>query len=188
MRTGRSAKEGRDLGVDAQAAHRRAHARLVLAARLLHDDQMRARGFGGRSSIAAGTTSDMMRAPCEPPVTRRPQPAVGEIGKGDRRRLDHRRPHRIAGQVRLGGDGRRRRRRSRSKPVAMASTRRARKRLARPITAFCSCRTVGTPRCVAASTGGTRRIAAKADERERAAIRLMRPRAASVPRASAKRG
>ena len=41
------------------------------------------------------------------------------------------------------------------KPVAMAVTRPARKRLARPITAFCSWMMVGMPRSEAASSGGT---------------------------------
>ena len=41
-----------------------------------------------------------------------------------------------------------------AKLVAMASTRGARNRLARPITAFCSWITVGILRSVAASTGG----------------------------------
>ena len=40
-------------------------------------------------------------------------------------------------------------------PVAMTLTRRLRKRLARPITAFCSCRMLGMPSSEAATSGGT---------------------------------
>jgi hypothetical protein len=41
------------------------------------------------------------------------------------------------------------------KPVAITETVRARKRLARPMTPFCSWSTVGAPESEAASTGGT---------------------------------
>ena len=44
---------------------------------------------------------------------------------------------------------------SMGKPVAMILTREARKRLARPITAFCSCSSVGSFNSAAASNGGT---------------------------------
>ena len=40
-------------------------------------------------------------------------------------------------------------------PVAIAVTRGASSRLARPITPFCSCSTVGTSRMLAAISGGT---------------------------------
>ena len=41
------------------------------------------------------------------------------------------------------------------KPVAMRAARLATKRLALPITAFCSCSTIGTARIEAATIGGT---------------------------------
>ena len=96
-------KEGPDLGVDAKPLIGGAHPRLILAARLLHDDEILARGFRqqfdrGRHDIRHDARA--LRAAGD----EQPQPAVGEIGKGDLRRLDH---HRAARDCRSGAPWRR---------------------------------------------------------------------------------
>ena len=80
--------------------------------------------------------SAITRAPWLPPKTSSGRPSGSSAAIGLRRRRDHRRPHRIAGARRLGGE------RAASsvmpgKLVAIAVTRGASIRLARPITAFC---------------------------------------------------
>ena len=147
-------EERRDLGVDVAARIDVAHPREVLVARLLDDRQphlqMRFEPLDrGRHDVGhdprALAAAERDEAERSVGIGRR----IGRRGRGE-----HERPHRIAGARRLGGELRLAVEHA-GKLVAMAVTRGASRRLARPITAFCSWMIVGMPRSVAASTGGT---------------------------------
>ena len=155
MRAGRSGKNGATSASTLKPGIGLADARHVLLARLLHDLQPHLQARlepldRGRHDVGHH------RAPWLPPNTSRlKRPAGVERRIGRRRGREHRRPHRIAGVRRLRGERRRRCRGCRQSPSRSRRTRGASIRLARPITAFCSWITVGMPRSVAASSGGS---------------------------------
>ena len=148
-------KERRDLGGDAEAAHSLAHAREILVARLLRDARAASRSDASSCSIAGGTISDMMRAPWLPPNT---SSRSGPSARGARYGVAAAAitagrtglPVRVALAASAGSASS-----TPSKVVAIAVTRGASSRLARPITAFCSWMTVGIPAGSPPSSGGT---------------------------------
>ena len=100
-------EERRDLGRDLKprvgVAHARRNPRRAPAARWRAAPAAR----GSSCSIAGGTMSAITRAPWLPPNTRRRSgPSASSARIGRRRGGDHRRPHRIAGVRRLGGERR----------------------------------------------------------------------------------
>ena len=140
------------LGHEAHRIVGLAHARLVLAARLLDDDET---GALERLEQRDRRRHDVRHHACALRAAGDEQAQLAaEGGVGLLRRDEDGRAYRVADQLRLGGDLGLAMTRL-SKPLATACTRPARNRFARPITAFCSCRIVGTLSCVPASTGGT---------------------------------
>jgi len=113
----------------------------------------RRRSSGVSLSIAGGTTSEVMRAPWLPPNTsRRIGPSMSSQGYGSAAALTTIGRTGLPVKVAFAASGG-----SKVKPgklVAIASTRAASRRFARPITALASWITVGIRRNVAAKTGG----------------------------------
>ena len=66
---GNVGEEGLDLGQDAGGDIGGGDGGDVLGAGLMGDAQIRARKASGKAAMAAGTTSDRMRAPWLPPMT-----------------------------------------------------------------------------------------------------------------------
>ena len=100
-------EERRDLGFDAEPRIGLARRAVSSSPRACCTMSSRARRSGAIFSIAGGTISAITRAPWLPPDTSRrngPTPSGAVIGL--RRRRDHHRPHRIAGERRLGGERR----------------------------------------------------------------------------------
>ena len=105
--------------------------------------------------MAAGTMSDITRAPCDPPVTSSdtvPPGCRSGMARCDAATTAGRTglPVKTALAAKASGTLP-----SLGKPVAIRVARLATKRLALPITAFCSCSTIGTARIDAATMGGT---------------------------------
>src|SRR5579859_4538654 len=112
----------------------------------------RARSSGRSNAIADGTMSAMMRAPWLPPKTRsRSVPSAAGYGVAAAAATAGRTglPVSVALAAKAGAFANRS-----GNVVAIAVTRGAKKRLARPMTALASWIRLGTPRQVAARTGG----------------------------------
>ena len=135
---GRSVKNGATLGLHAEPRVGRPR-RAAMSSRAPAARRRGARSIvGGRASIAAGTMSAMMRAPWLPPNTSR-----RSVPPARRRRRSIARPRSrpAAPDCRCASPWRELGARGRARPgklVAIARTRGASKRLARPITPFCS--------------------------------------------------
>ena len=133
-------EEGGDLGADAELGIGAAHALLIFAARLLDDGETRPHR-SGRSAIAAGTISAMTRAPWRAAEHQQAQRPVAARDKAGRAAAITAGRTGLPVSVALAAS-------AASSPSSVgkaawrcALTRGARKRLARPITAFCSCST-----------------------------------------------
>ena len=142
----------RDFGGNGELGVGAAHAGQILVAGLLHDREPRPQGRfeePDRGGHDIGHDAGALAAA----ENQQPQ-RIARRRIGRRRGRDDRRPHRIAGQRRLGGEIRLCAKTS-GNVVAIAVTRGANNRLARPITALASWIRLGTPRQAAASSGGT---------------------------------
>ena len=163
MRAGKSEKNGAHLGGDAEPGISRAHRVEVLGARLLHDAKPRAQIGGEPLDCRRHDLGHHARALAAAEHQQAQLSARLRRGIGRRRRGDHLAAHRIAGEGHLALPERGSSFASVRKPVAIAVTRPASRRLARPMTPFCSCSTVGMPRRLAAIQRRHGRIAAEAD-------------------------
>ena len=159
-------EERRHIGVHFQPGIGALDAGKVLAARLLHDDETGALLIGQQADGGGNHIRHDAR-PLRAAGDEKAQLVIGETREGQRRRRDHRRAHRIAHMHHLARAARPKGPRFRGSREAMTFARLLRNLLARPMTAFCSCRISGTPRKEAASAGGTVGIAAKTHDRAR---------------------
>ena len=97
-------EERRHLRRRCEARRRASRTRARSSSRACCASNRRVRSEASSCSIAAGTISDMIRAPWLPPNTSsRTSPSASGRGERRRRRRDRGRPHRIAGARRLRG-------------------------------------------------------------------------------------